>query len=471
MLSAIVIFPALVAFYLALTRSVPWAFVHAYIPILLWFPSYFQWHIPGIPDPNFAEAAIVPLTMLLLIRGPIRWQVSFTDILVLGFVILTCISEYRAFGYKLAQNLMATMLLSVWLPYALAKICIEPTGLRVNFGKVVAVVLFIISAIMVFDMLIGPKYTLWQRVLGRFFNSGWTRDIEVRWGLTRAEGPFAHSIYACIILIMGYRIQRWLEWHQAWPLKLKGFPSIAKLSPARIISLGLLAGIFSTLSRGPWLSGILAAAVLLGLAMIVKLFKRPLQRYLIMGIILLGVVAGGLAVDKAFKQFAAVGMEEASESSQERQTVAYRFELFTTYGEIIVEKWALGWGRLGWPQEKIQWSIDNAYLLLALNHGLIVVGCFIALLFYLMIRLFIRSMSQPVTDSPSKILALTLLAILIVEGFSLATVSLQATNQTLLFIIFGWSDAYLTVSRQDTPVVATINQDNSSLPFRFQRVI
>ncbi len=465
--SAIVIFPALWATYLATSRSAQWAFVYAYLPILLWFPYYFQWDIPVIPNPSFAEAAIVPLMLLFIRRGMPGWKFSFTDVLVFTLVLLTCLSEYHSYGYKLAQNLMATMILSVLFPYILAK-SVESAGLRIDFAKVIVIVLAIISILLLLEMVTNPKYTLWQRFLGNFFGSGWTRDIETRWGFTRAEGPFGHSIYAGLIMFIGFRLQRWLEWNQAWPAKMKWLPS--KFPPAKTFTLILLLGAITPLARAPWLSAILAAILIFILAIVINWFKQPVQRLLVIATLLIGVIILGLVAKTAVEQFASVDREEALESSRERQTVAYRFELYTTYGEIVMEKWALGWGRLGWPQDKAQWSIDNTYLQLALNHGFIAVMCLLLLFLYLPIRLFFRMIQQPATAMPNRGLDLTLLGILVGTGFCLATVALGGTHQTLLFILFGWTDAYLQTSPTAIRHVSMATY-SSPLPFQFRRIM
>lgn len=465
--SAIVILPAFWATYLAVTRSAQWAFVHAYLPILLWFPYYFQWDIPVIPNPSFAEAAIIPLMLLFISRGMPGWKFSLTDVLVFSLVLLTCLSEYHSYGYKLAQNLMATMILSVLFPYILAK-SIESAGLRIDFAKVIVIVLAIISFLLLLEMVTNPKYTLWQRFLGSFFGSGWTRDIETRWGFTRAEGPFGHSIYAGLIMFVGFRLQRWLEWNQAWPAKMKWLPR--QFPPAKTLTLILLLGAIAPLARAPWLSAILTAIIIFVLAIIVSWFKQPSQRFLVIATLFIGVIVSGLVAKTAFEQFVSVGREEALESSRERQTIAYRFELYTTYGEIILDKWVLGWGRKGWPQDKAQWSIDNTFLLLALNHGLIAVVCLLLLFLYLPLRLFFRVIQQPATAPPNRGLDLTLFGILIGTGFCLATVALGGAHQTLLFVLFGWTDAYLHTSPTATRQVSMTIHSNP-LPFQFRRVM
>ena len=311
---------------------------------------------------------------------------------------------------------------------------------------------------------------MWQKALGSIFGSGWSRTARFRWDMARAQGPFVHPIQAGIIMVIGFRIQRWLEWKQAWPLQLKGFLKIPVLTVPQVLTLALAAGVFAPLSRAPWLGNILAVMSILVLVAIISLAKKPVTRYFIICSLLVGIVILGLGFVKAMEEFASVGMEEASEQSQERQTIAYRFELYIAYGQIVMDKWMWGWGRLGWPPDPRQPSIDNAYLFLALNHGLIAVGCLFALFLYMTINLFIHIMRRPAAQPPKSALDITLLSLLVIEIFCLATVSLNTTNMTLLFVLFGWMDGYLHNRQPEIGLQQTIS-NQKQLPFQFQRIM
>ncbi len=470
-MTLLVLLPALFAAYFAHTRSPQLAFVGVYIPVLLWFPSHFQWKPPLIPDPSFAEASALAVLALLIVKGIQHYRFTVTDGLVFTFVLFVSLSEYAALGYKEAQNLMASMFLSVLVPYLLAKLLIEPYQLRTTLAKIIVIVLCIIAVLMIYELFFRQGHGLWQKALGPFFGQGWTRDTEHRWGLTRAEGPFLHPIMAGMIMVIGFRLHRWLTWQHAWPAKpIKNWPRLPL--PSFMAAL-LLLGMVSTLSRGPWLSAAVSILIIFILVHVVKLARQPLKRYILLLAILILAVLLGLAADEAIKRFASISTEEAAESSQELQTVAYRFELLTTYGEVILERWLLGWGRLGWPQDKFQWSVDNYYLLLALNHGIISVTCFTSLFLYLMAKLLNRALHQPTSKTPETEFSMTLLALLVAHLIFIATVALFQTNLTLLFILFGWCDAYLQTSSQPVPTSSTpySQPDFTSNRFHFQRTL
>lgn len=468
-MSFIVLFPSFIAAYVIFYYSLHLAFLNIFIPVVLFLPMYYQWTIIGVPDLNFVGATAIPLIFVFLIRGMPGWRFSGTDFLVFTFVFVIAFSEYINSTYKEAQNLIAQMILAVMFPYVLAKSLIEPRGLRVEFVKRIVLTLFVVSFFLVHECLTHASHSIIQHILGGHFfpGQGWRLGTLDRWGLSRAKGPFVHSIQAGIIMMIGFLLQQWLEWNKAWSSsRWLGFPK------GKVISFMLLLGILAPISRAPWLGGLLALATIFSLSILFTLARRPQSRYLLIGGVVGSIMVIGILTQGAFKQFASVSREEAAQTSHERQTIAYRFDLYNTYGSVIMEKWMWGWGQSGWSQHQQagQRSIDNAFLLLALSHGLVSVLSLIIIFIYLMLRLFIHAVSFVPSTDPKNSISLMLLALLLHEIFCLATVSLNTNNMTLLFMFFGWSDAYLHARQPYSP--SPISRNHSpKLAFDFYRTI
>jgi hypothetical protein len=467
-MTIVALFPAFFSAYFAFNRSPHYAFLNVFVPTLFLFPPYFAWKPPIIPDPNFYEAAIGPIMLVFLIRRLPGWHFSITDILVFLFAFVLSYSEYLNYNFKEAQNMMASMVLSVLFPYILTKSLIEPAGLRIEFAKRIVLILCVVSFFMVFENHFHSSYTIWQRVLGPIFDAGWFRNIRYRWGMARASGPFVHPINAGIIMAVAFQLQQWLYWNRAWPLQITWLPKLP-LNIPQIITLIMAMGLFAPLSRGPWLAVILGIVTTYSLAQVIGLTRNVISRYLMIGVLIGGVAVGGLAMKEIFAQFASVSREEAS--SKDRETIAYRFQLYETYGAIILQKPIWGWGRLGWPVDKTQASIDNAFLLLALNHGIVASGCLITLFITMILKLFFHLMSKPAAKPAQATFSIVLLSILLSEMFSLSTVSLYGVNTTLLFIIFGWADGYLMSSNRYQFISDNVSTSSSPQPFRFRRTI
>lgn len=457
MLAIIALIPGALAFWVGIKRGPHAAFLLVYLPTLLLLPEYYRWNAPGLPDPTFGQAAALGTAAVFFMRGAPGYRFHAMDLLVYGFALAASISELRASGYSDAQNLMFNMLAWVVLPYLFAKSLIEPAGLRVSFAKTIVICLFIISAISLYEFRMGT--TPWRMILDPFFPGQARWVTTFRWGFARVAGPYGHAILAGIIMVVGYRLQRWLEWSGAWEPKPKYAPWLP-ISQGRLITLGLLAGVIMTMVRGPWIGAILAAM----LVMIGRSRQRVAAIGLVIGVLLFVGVPGVVW----FLDYVSVGREGAQTVAQE--SAAYRWELLTEYSEIAAEKLWLGWGLTAWPKVPGMPSIDNYYLLLLLMHGLVAVGCLLAIILVMMTRLIVHGMRQPLAEPRGSSLAFTLASLYVAIGFSIATVYLGLETVPLLFMITGWAVAYLDSGVEGirvTPLAPT----PATPPFAFKRIM
>lgn len=454
----LVLVPALVAAVVAFTRSPQEALLQVYLPVMLVLPDYYRWMAPGLPDPTFAQAAVLPVAAAFVARGGLAsWRFSLADGLVFGYAFFVGCSEYLNAGYKEAQNLMFDMLAWVVLPYVLAKGLVEPYGLRVAFARRVVFLLFVISLISVYEFKFGA--TPFRLVLDRFFpwqGLGWVTTF--RWGFARIAGPYGHAILAGLILVVGYRLQRWLEWSGHWEPRFRWLP-FQPASKARLITLGLLGGVLMTMCRGPWMGGVLAA--------LITAVGRARNRRRAVGMVLVTVVVVGLPALIALWTYASVGRAAAKSDSQE--TAAYRKELIDRYVDIALEHSVWGWGRNTWPKLESMPSIDNYYLLLALMHGLIALAFLGAVFVFMSARLFRQGMRGPPQPEGTS-LAFTLMGIYAAFGLTLATVYMGNQVIPLFFLLTGWAEGYL-VQGGENSAVARAPEVSAPNSFRFRRVL
>lgn len=450
--------PGLLAAWIGWRRSPAAAFLAAYLPALVLLPDYYYWNAPGLPDPSFVEAAIVPVAVFFLAREASSWRWSATDLLVLGFATFVGASEYQAAGYKEAQNLLFDCVAAVILPYALAKGLIEPKGLRVATAKRLVLLFFVASLVSIYEFRFGKNP--WQMALGGFFpfqGTGWV--VTVRWGFGRIGAAYGHAILAGIMLAVGFRLARWLEWSGAWPRRLPRLPW-QPLATGRLLSLGVLAGLLMTMCRGPWLGAIAAA--------LVCAIGRAKNRKRAAALVLAAVLGVGIPAFAAFKAYVSVGRSGAESATQE--TAAYRFELLGNYMDIVGEKPLLGWGRNTWPKVPGQPSIDNYYLLLLLMHGWLPTACFLALFLHVGGRLFLHGLRERPSGPAGSSFAMTMAGILVAVYFAIATVFLGLNTQPLLFLLLGWGEGYLLFGRRR--VVAQAAPSAAGVPaLRFARVL
>jgi O-Antigen ligase len=461
MLSYIAYLPGLLTYYVAQNYSIQKAFIWVYLPTMLLLPDYYRAITPGLPDPTFNQSASVALFAVFVMRGSPGYKFSMTDLLVGGSAICVSISEYLASGYSDAQNLMFFELTSVFFPYLFAKSLIEPFNLRYDFAKCVVLCLSVVFFMNLFENKFG--YNLWQAYLGLFFpgqGQGWVTTF--RFGLARAAGPYGHCLVDGIMMAVGYRLQRWLQWSEVWPEKIKKMAWIPFLKPSQVFTLCILGGVFTTLGKGQWLAGIVAAGIVI--------IGRSKQRVAAMSAVIGVMVFIGLPLLMAFLNYASVGRANAKDDNQE--TAAYRYELVTEYMDEASEHFWFGWGLMKWPEIPGFESIDNNFLLTYLNHGVITVTLLFVIIFSMMGRLIWHGMTRPMPEPRGSSLAFTLAAIFLMYLIAVATVAMLYQSCTMFFIITGLSDAYLRLSKWDGyqgTTKATIAPDTRK--YKFKKVL
>jgi hypothetical protein len=438
MLSFIGFLPAIIAFQVAMKTSVQNAFITVYLPVLLCLPEYYRVIMPGLPDPTFSQGVGVALLIVAIMRGGLKgYRFSHMDVVVLVYAVCVANSEYQASGYSDAQNLMFAMLFSVLFPYFMAKSFIEPGGLRFEFARKVVFCLCVVSIIDIYE----SKFAVnpYQMLLGRFFpgqGEGWM--ITFRFGMARTAGPFGHALVAGIMMMIGFRLQRWLQFSNAWPPKLKQLPWLP-ITAAQLFTLIITGGFFLTFAKGSWLAGFMAGfLVALG---------RLKNRALALLVLLSFIVFVGIPATIAFIGYASVGRQNAKDDNQE--TACYRYELIIGYIDIAKEKSMWGWGLTKWPQIPSMPSIDNHYLLLFLMHGQIAFACFIYVLIGTMVRLLIHAARSPPPPRSGASLAFTLASIYLGYIVAIATVYMGGATIPMLFMVTGWAESFLQSKGRD----------------------
>lgn len=461
MLSYIALLPGIAAFLLATRHNPQYAFFRVYLPVLLFLPDYYRCIFPGLPDPTFNQSACVALFISFVMRGFPGYRFSLNDLWVIGYAACASISEYRATNYSDAQNLMFGMLFSGVVPYILAKSLIEPFGNRFLFAKTCVLAMSAVSILNLIELRLGTNP--WQLLFSRFFpGQGYEWVTTFRFGLARSSGPYAHALLAGIMMIVAFRLQRWLQWSGAWPDKFRLLPWLP-YKPAFWLSLITAGGLFITLAKGSWLAAVFGAGL-------VTVGRRKYRRKA-MGVILAAMVVIGIPAFIAFLNYASVGRENAKDANQE--TAAYRYELVEHYIDIANQQPWWGWGLTHWPKVPGAESIDNYFLLLLLMHGYLASAFFLLLLLGTMVRLLIYGLRQPATAPPGSSLAFTLAGIYLGYFVVIATVFMGQQTVPMFFMLTGWAESYMQRHSLEWAAtgVARSRSPSDGRPFRFRRVL
>lgn len=417
--------PALIALILCIKRGPGYAFLNVYLPVLLLLPDGCRMAASG--QFNFSESAIIPIAAYFLWKEGRHWKWNFTDLLVVTFVVLMSVAQYMNTDYQIAQNLALRLIVTILLPYIVAKgLIVKEEGISVEIAKRIVILATIVAILSAYEFRMTSNP--FRSLMAPWFPEWVVETPSFRYGFVRIAGPWSHPILAGIILAVAYRTARWLEWTHNWP----GNVSILPISKARFCEIALIVGGVMTISRGPWIGALAAAAIVM---LLQSRHSKHLTALALCVIVILSIPAY-LSIDTN------VDLDRYGPHEEAQRSAAYREELIEKYIVIAEERPAWGWGAKGFPVVDGMTSVDNQYLLVALTSGLYALLAMVLILLWVPARICRYGLLRS-SDDPKRSLAFTLTGIFILCAVSISTVYLGAQTQPLLFVIAGWSEALL----------------------------
>lgn len=454
MADLLIALPGLIALIVCLRSGPQAAFLNVYLPVLLLLPQFYHSSLSG--QLTFADNTIIPIAVAMLLQRGARRSWDGIDFLVFAYLAITCLAEGINKGYKLgAQNLAIHELGECLLPYVVARGLFARPEMAIAIIKRMVVLLALVGMLSVYEFRMGSD--LFTRFWVGIFpvNDG---TVVFRAGFMRTQGPYGHAIAFGIMMAIGWRLVRWLEWKGIWRQRLAALP----ISKIVFCEAGLAAGALFSISIGPWFAAG-CGAVAAGLCR-----ARKRGRALVAVLLLVGIV--GMPAYSSFRSFISVSIAAASlAGNQWQQDSAYRDQLLTLYIPVVKERPSFGWGIHGFPVLDQMISVDNGYLLTALTYGVYAMALLIALMVWPALRLAKFSLPLP-RDDPRTLDAFTLIGIFVVAIVVNGTVSMPTgpTEWRTFFLMLGWAAALLRMPRRDRAISRT---REVAPPFVFRRVM
>lgn len=408
------------------------AFLWVWIPFFLFMPFAFWVNIPGLPDPNFMQAAIIPILVVLLKEKMQNMRVGSMEALLLLYVAIRVVADFLSRGYSDAQNYGFYLLTSVVGPYLLGRYIISDRRMDIATSKMFVFIFLIFFPFFIYEakFWVSPVF----KVFSGFFPEA-SSGLSIRWGIARTAGTFEHPILACIMIILVYRLHRWLCWTGAWDTPQEGALGWIQRMSSRLplafkhqISIVLVLMALMTISRGPWIGGLAAAALVA-----VGNFKNRKKWLIILAFVFL---SGGLAGKAALDSY--ITPEQGEVLSGEAQTMLYRKVMVERYQEFLLEKKWTGWGLTTVPKIRGMESVDNAFFLMALQHGVLAPALFAIIFIYAIISQLAFGMKTPEGTAP---LGFTFSGIYLMCFIAFSTVYMGAQTQPMLFLLLGWGES------------------------------
>lgn len=403
------------------------AFFSLYMPFLLLLPMTFRADLIGLPDTSPAETAVSVIALCFIAGGMRGYIFSFLDALLLIYAIFFILSEiYSEANFIYVNRVVMDVFMQMLFPYILAKAFVGIGREEVRFSKRFVILTFIIALTLPYEirMMANPV----KQILSKIFVFPAENELVIRYGFKRFEGVYTHAILAGIIFASSFLLNTWLIKNKQWK---RIFNPILKYYPY-IISLFIFACVIFTFARAPLYS------LILSLSLVYAGFTTDKLKSWIFAIVG-SLLAAGFIYQLVSPYFAE--NLTVSGGSEDWNTFTYRIELFNNYSPFVPFHPILGWGSAGYPQVRNFPSVDNYYLLMALENGLVCLFLFIGMIVLTILMLLKRGFMMK--ERYDRSLHFVLAGILILILLTIATVYLGDQTQNLLFLVLGWSQGLL----------------------------
>jgi hypothetical protein len=451
-MALILLIPAVVCWAVLAMSTARKALLNVYLPALLLLPQYYALRIKHLPPLTFADAAILPLALALIIGGMRRWRPAWMDLWVVLLAATAGLSEAlsgqlanggwmrlfsvdAAASQQLSTNLanggliFANAMMTAVFPYMIGKLMIEQCDddgvpMRRKVIRRAVMLLAIVGALSVHDFF--GNTNLWQKLckpLQPYQIEIWS--TQVRWGFGRIAGPFGHAILAGMIFLIGLVYCLWLRRADpGWGTRriVAGLPFTTR----GVVLTALAAGLIMTQSRGPWM-GVALALVFALLTRAFSVGKAALAFLVFLAAFgAVAFVIGEHYTDRDLRQATSV----------EQRNAIYRRELLSNYAPKVAERPMFGWGITDYPSMDGQQSIDNEYLLLAVTEGFLGLALFLAIATGTALRL-LQFIARPLQQE-DRLLVFAHLAVLIGLMATISTVYMGEQVVVLFYLFVGW---------------------------------
>ena len=432
MFSYMVFIATLLSVWIIIRHGIEKAMIWVWVPFFLAMPMEFAVNIPGLPDPNFMQSAILPIMFALIRERGYEMRFGRMELLLASYCVWRVYVDYLNRGYADAQNYAFYMVTALIFPYLLGRYLINRREMDIAVSRTYIIVMVLMFPLFLFELIfwISPIWKLFNR----FFPEASTWHL-LRYGVARTGGTFTHPILACIMIVIAYRLHKWLYWTGFYKKPQVGamniFDNMTSAIPIalnRKVAIILILMALMTISRGPWIGAFVGAA----LVAVGNVKNRWfwLKIYFI-ALIFCGII-GFYALDVYTTPVAGQVLDEQVAS------MLYRKELMDRYMDYIFERMWTGWGLTRYPTVHGMPSIDNAWLFMALQHGILAPALFTVILIYAIISQIKSGLRSQVGQTP---IGFTFAGIYLMCFISFTTVYMGGQTEAMIFLLLGWGES------------------------------
>lgn len=416
----LILIPFVISAVMLLRHEPKAVFIKVFLPALTLFPIYFEAEIArGVPELYFWSAALIPIFAVWVLKGFKGYEYNGMDTIIFLYILVIFLTQWANSDYKVAQKILFNNTLAIFIPYLMVRSLIKDDADKVQLIKMMTT---LGAGIALFNLY---EFRMFTNVFDEYLRQIWptsvvwdTGFVQMRAGFKRAMGPFGHPIIAGYFFSLMVPLAIWCHSQKHYRNK-----TIGRLT----VFLNVL-GVLVSISRAP----ILGTG--LGLLIIFYGWSRNRKTIVTVTAVIFSILL--LAALPRFMTY--ISVTRATAETPDQRNAAYRKEMIEAYAEVALERPIQGWGRFNIPKVRGMGSIDNEYLGIALQAGLIALGFYLLFLLGTMARLykFARFKNH---DDPAARLAWCLLAGWVSAVFSQGTVYSGGQTIQYLFMLAGLS--------------------------------
>ncbi len=417
----------------------------AYVTSMVWYPTYLAVSFGTIDVPVNRFVVFVLLLRCVLtpsISSKFTWcRLDTWMALAMAVFVIVPLLTYNETTSAIIEN-RGGFVFDTWFAYLVARYLITDRDSLISLIKVISIVLIPLAILGVIE-----SVTHWQPFAPLRVYSPWYRGqavvSEMRFGLSRALGPFGHAIlFGCgfaMFLPLTYSLRHERDsWH----------------SLAYALSVLMFFGALSCMSSGGWVMTIIVV-----ICLAIEKHKDWVKRLIIFGI--LSCIFVGMASNRPFYHVIASWANPLGGAGW------HRARLLDLFIEHFSEWWMYGYRGEdpGWgPQLGMGFTdITNEFVLVGVNYGILgVIG--LAIITYMAFKTIINTYNKS-ADPYTKSICWAIGSLLFAIFVTWMSVSFFGQLMTLTYFMFGviGSSMYFTKNEKAKVVRYILIDDRKAL--------
>jgi len=388
----------------------------AYVAVSVWYPDYLRVSI-GTIDISAGRIVVAVLLLRCLCDDRLRRKFIWSRLDSLVAVSMAIFVGIYCATHPLSAALenRGGFLMDTWFSYLAARLIVNNKADVTSFAKVCGVVLAVLAVLGMAEAVTHVQPYLVMRQY-RPWETARAGPPDLRWGLTRAVGPFSHPIMfgGCFVMflpiIWALRRERcnWRMW-------------------AYVLSAMIVLGALSSMSSGPW--GMLVITVFcLGLEKHKRWVKPALIWFFVMCI--LAEVASNRPLHHVLLSYGNLGRGDWYQRARLIDVAIEHFNEWWLAGYGGVDP---GWGAMYFHDDHT--DVNNQFLLAGIECGILGVIALLAV-FTRALRDLVRAF-KAAADEQLRTIYWSLGSVLIGVFVQWQGVSSFGQNTALFYIILG----------------------------------